>query len=115
MNQEFLPSFGVQIDETGVSRLQQILEQNRTLAEELPAAFDRAREAVTAFFRELSESSFSDTDLNAARVTEEQQGLTLQLSLDFTKPNKELSAFVKSAGKALNGSVKSFLQILNPC
>ena len=100
-DQEFLASFGVQIDESGVNRLQQILEQNRTLAEELAKAFDRARNAVISFFREFSESSFSGADLNAARVTEEQQGLTLPFSLDFTKANKELSAFVKSAGKAL--------------
>ena len=91
----------MQIDESGVSRLQQILEQNRTLAEELAAAFERARNAVISFFRELSESSFSGAELNVARVTEEQQGLTLPFSLDFTKANKELSAFVKSAGKAL--------------
>ena len=66
-DQEFLASFGVQIDESGVNRLQQILEQNRTLAEELAKAFDRARNAVISIFREFSESSFSGADLNAAR------------------------------------------------
>ena len=53
--QEFLASFGVEIDEYGVQRLQDALEQNRELAEELAAAFDRARESVQAFFSELSE------------------------------------------------------------
>ena len=30
-NQEFLASFGVEIDESGVSRLQAVLEENRAL------------------------------------------------------------------------------------
>ena len=34
-DQEFLASFGVDIDETGVSRLQQILTENQTLAKSL--------------------------------------------------------------------------------
>ena len=51
--QEFLASFGVEIDEPGVPRLQVALEQNRELAEELAAAFNRAREAVQAFFADL--------------------------------------------------------------
>ena len=32
-SQEFLASFAVDIDEAGVSRLQQVLEENRTLAD----------------------------------------------------------------------------------
>jgi hypothetical protein len=32
-DQEFLASFGVEIDESGVARLQAALEENRTLAE----------------------------------------------------------------------------------
>ena len=37
-DQEFLASFGVDIDESGVSRLQQILTENKTLAERLGAS-----------------------------------------------------------------------------
>ena len=36
---EFLASFKVEIDDTGVERLQDALSQNRALAEELAAAF----------------------------------------------------------------------------
>ena len=36
-DQQFLASFGVDIDESGVSRLQKILAENRTLADSLPA------------------------------------------------------------------------------
>ena len=36
-DQQFLASFGVDIDESGVSRLQKILVENRTLADSLPA------------------------------------------------------------------------------
>ena len=37
--QEFLASYGVQIDEAGVARLQAILEGNRDLAEKLAAIY----------------------------------------------------------------------------
>ena len=36
-DQQFLASFGVDIDESGVSRLQKILAENRTLADSLSA------------------------------------------------------------------------------
>ena len=60
-DQEFLASFGVEIDETGVLRLQEELTKNRALAEELASAFDAARESVQSFFEEpntLSSSGF---------------------------------------------------------
>ena len=98
--QEFLASFGVEIDESGVARLQVALEQNRELAEELAAAFDRAREAVQSFFRDLSEVSIPNMD-SAARVTEQQEGISIPFSLDFTKATQELNAFFKTASKSL--------------
>ena len=45
-DQQFLASFGVDIDESGVSRLQKILAENRTLAESLSASFDVASFSV---------------------------------------------------------------------
>ncbi len=45
-DQQFLASFGVDIDESGVSRLQKILAENRTLAESLAASFDAASFSV---------------------------------------------------------------------
>ncbi len=101
MMQEFLASFGVQIDESGVNRLQQALEKNRSLAEELASAFDRARQAVDSFFASLSDTAILELGTGSARVTEEQQGISLPFSLDFTKANQELQAFMKSAGKNL--------------
>ena len=100
-DQEFLASFGVQIDESGVNRLQQALEKNRSLAEELASAFDRARQAADAFFASLSDTAIPELGTGSARVTEEQQGIALPFSLDFTKANKELQAFMKTAGKNL--------------
>ena len=41
-SQEFLASFAVEIDEAGVSRLQQVLEENQDLAGEVAAAFEAA-------------------------------------------------------------------------
>ena len=45
-DQQFLASFGVDIDESGVSRLQKILAENRTLADSLAASFDVASFSV---------------------------------------------------------------------
>ncbi len=50
-DQEFLASFGVEIDESGLDRLQKALKENRTLAEQLASAFDSARNAIGEFFR----------------------------------------------------------------
>ncbi len=44
--QEFLASFAVEIDEAGVSRLKQVLEENRELADEAAAAFEAAAAAA---------------------------------------------------------------------
>ena len=52
-SQEFLASFAVDIDEGGVSRLQQVLEENRDLAEEVASAF----EAATAAIREYEKAA----------------------------------------------------------
>ena len=49
-DQEFLASFGVEIDESGLLRLQEALTKNRALADDLAAAFNRAQEAMTSFF-----------------------------------------------------------------
>ena len=99
-DQEFLASFGVEIDESGVVRLQAALEENRTLAEKLAAAFSRARESVQAFFRDLNEISLPGLGSGKASVTEEPAGMNVPISLDFTKANKELAAFLKEATKA---------------
>ena len=99
-DQEFLASFGVEIDESGVERLQTALAKNRELAEELAAAFDRARESVQSFFRDLNEISLPGLGSGKASVTEEPAGMNIPVSLDFTKANKELAAFLKEATKA---------------
>ena len=52
-SQEFLASFAVDIDEGGVTRLQEILSQNRDLANEVAAAF----EAATAAIREYQQAA----------------------------------------------------------
>ncbi len=48
-DQEFLASFGVEIDEAGVTRLQTGLEQNRDLADAVAAAFSAATAAIQEY------------------------------------------------------------------
>lgn len=54
-SQEFLASFGVEIDESGVTRLQTVLSENRDLANEVAAAF----QAATAAIREYEKAAAS--------------------------------------------------------
>ena len=101
-DQEFLASFGVEIDETGLLRLQEALTKNRTLADDLTAAFNRAQEAMTSFFESMTEISMPTLDFGSGGIAgEASHGLNIPFSLDMTKANRELNAFFKEAGKNL--------------
>ena len=101
-DQEFLASFGVEIDETGLLRLQEALTKNRTLADDLAAAFNRAQEAMTSFFDSMAEISMPTLDFGSGGIAgEATSGLSIPFSLDMTKANRELNAFFKEAGKNL--------------
>ena len=103
-DQQFLASFGVDIDESGVSRLQTILTENRILAESLSAAFDAASESVKAFRESISEefpTLFSGSGYG--NVTESLFGSTggLKIGLDMTGPKKEIASFTAGAKKPI--------------
>ncbi len=101
-DQEFLASFGVEIDETGLLRLQEALTKNRALADDLAAAFNRAQEAMTSFFDSMAEMSMPTLDFGSGGIAgEAASGLGIPFSLDMTKANRELNAFFKDAGKNL--------------
>ena len=101
-DQEFLASFGVEIDETGLLRLQEALTKNRTLADDLAAAFNRAQEAMTSFFESMTKISMPTLDFGSGGIAgEATSGLSIPFSLDMTKANRELNAFFKEAGKNL--------------
>lgn len=99
-SQEFLASFAVEIDEGGVSRLQEVLAGNRQLAEDLAAAFGAASEAIRAFTDELS----ALPGFSSAGITEEGfSGLGgLALGLDTAAAEKDLSAFLALAKKPVS-------------
>ena len=101
-DQEFLASFGVEIDETGLLRLQEALTKDRVLADDLAAAFNRAQEAMTSFFDSMAEMSMPTLDFGSGGIAgEAASGLGIPFSLDMTKANRELNAFFKEAGKNL--------------
>ncbi len=101
-DQEFLASFGVEIDETGLLRLQEALTKNRALADDLAAAFNRAQEAMTSFFDSMTEITMPTLDFGSGGIAgEASRGLSIPFSLDMTKANRELNAFFKEAGKNL--------------
>ena len=103
-DQQFLASFGVDIDEAGVSRLQKILAENRTLGDNLAAAFDAASESVKAFRESLSEdfpTLFSGSGFG--NVTENLFGdyTGLKIGLNMTEPKKEIASFTADAKKPI--------------
>ena len=103
-DQQFLASFGVDIDESGVNRLQKILAENRTLAESLSASFDVASESVKAFRESISEdfpTLFSGSGYG--NVTENLFGeyAGLKIGLNMTEPKKEIAAFTEDAKKPI--------------
>ena len=101
-DQEFLASFGVEIDETGLLRLQEALTKNRALADELAEAFGRAQEAMTSFFDSMAEMAMPTLGVGFGGITgEAASGLSIPFSLDMTRAYRELTAFIREAGKSL--------------
>ncbi len=103
-DQQFLASFGVDIDESGISRLQKILAENRTLAESLSASFNVASESVKAFRESISEdfpTLFSGSGYG--NVTENFFGeyAGLKIGLNMTEPKKEIASFTENAKKPI--------------
>ena len=97
-DQEFLASYAVEIDESGVSRLQAVLDGNRKLAEGLASAFASATAAIHAFREELGALP-SFTSGNGV-VTESLSGFGgLSLGLDTDRARQEMESFIALAKK----------------
>ncbi|MBR2660571.1 MAG: hypothetical protein IKE15_04135 [Clostridia bacterium] len=104
-SQEFLASFAVEIDESGVSRLQQVLEENRELAERLSAAFSSATAAIHTFAEELGILP----GLSSGGITSEgMSGFSgLTLGLDTSAAEQDLQSFIALAKKPVPLSVNA--------
>ena len=102
-DQEFLASFGVDIDESGVSRLQQILTENKTLGDNLAASFNAAAEGVRAFKESVSTDLPSLFGSGYGNVTETLFGSAggLKIGLNMTEPKKEIAGFTAEAKKEI--------------
>ena len=98
-DQEFLASFGVEIDESGLDRLQKALKENRSLAEQLASAFDSARNAVNEFFKQLSASTLPSGELSPYQRLMEmsEKGISFAMDLETSDADKTLKAFMESA------------------
>ena len=103
-DQEFLASFAVEIDESGVSRLQAVLEENRKLAEELAAAFTAASEAIHT----LAEDLGTLPGFSGGIAEEGFSGLGgITLGLDLTEAKKDLSSFMDQLKKPVKLSANA--------
>ena len=102
-DQEFLASFGVDIDESGVSRLQKILTENKTLGDSLAASFNAAAEGVKAFKESVSTDLPSLFGGGYGNVTENLFGSAggLKIGLNMTEPKKEIAGFTAEAKKPI--------------
>ena len=106
-DQEFLASFGVEIDESGLDKLQKALKQNRTLAEELASAFDTARDAVSEFFRQLSASTLPTGELSPYQrlMDLSEKGISFSMDLDVSDAEKKLDNFFLHAQQMFDTAV----------
>ena len=102
-DQEFLASFGVDIDESGVTRLQKILTENKTLGDSLAASFNAAAEGVKAFKESISTDLPSLFGGGYGNVTENLFGSAggLKIGLNMTEPKKEIASFTADAKKEI--------------
>ena len=106
-DQEFLASFGVEIDESGLDKLQKALVQNRTLAEELASAFDTARNAVGEFFRQLSASTLPTGELSPYQRLMElsEKGMSFSADLNVSDAEEKLDYFLLHAQQMFDTAV----------
>ena len=106
-DQEFLASFGVEIDESGLDKLQKALVQNRTLAEELASAFDTARDAVSEFFRQLSASTLPTGELSPYQRLMElsEKGISFSTDLNVSDAEEKLDHFFLHAQQMFDTAV----------
>ena len=104
-SQEFLASFAVEIDEAGVSRLQEILTSNMEMADSLAAAFGSDSSAIRSFTDALGElPGFS----SAGMVTEGFSGLGgLTLGLNTAAAEKDLQTFTALLKKPVSLSANA--------
>ena len=100
--QEFLASFAVEIDESGVRRLQEILEENRELAESLASAFQAAKSALAEFAAEAANVELPFENLFS------RQGDAEQPSENQVSRRGEAERQGKIATEAISGAVASF-------
>ena len=102
-DQEFLASFGVDIDESGVTRLQKILTENKTLGDSLAASFNAAAEGVKAFKESISTDLPSLFGGGYGNVTENLFGSAggLKIGLNMTEPKREIASFTADAKKEI--------------
>ena len=105
-DQEFLASFGVDIDESGLDRLQKALKENRTLAEQLASAFDSARNAVSEFFKQLSASTLPSGELSPYQRLMEmsEKGISFAMDLETTDADGTLNTFLQNAQQLFDGT-----------
>ena len=90
------------IDEGGVTRLQNILTQDKELADDLAASFEAAAAAVRDFVKEVSENLptlFSGEGHGV--TTENLSGAGLAIGLDFGQAQEDLDAFIQQAKKPI--------------
>ena len=99
-DQEFLASFAVEIDEAGVTRLQDILVENRKLADRLSASFAEASAAI----RTLSEDLGVLPDFSGRGITTEHPSGpgSFSLGLDLTRAFTELDRFTELVKQPLS-------------
>ena len=123
--QEMLVSYSVKIDESGVSRLHTLLDQNRKKAADTASAFDRAEKSIASFGKTLTDlmkrfpqggslvngflaSTFGGGGADSAgRGAWQPLFSTESKSSDTGQRNRELSRFASVLSESIRSSVST--------
>ena len=113
-SQEFLASFAVELDESGITRLQAALTDNRQLAEDLSAAFASAASGLSSLMAEVSSflpdlSGFVSTQNEAADAANQASEAISSLAAAYAAlssaiPSDSLSLDFSDGGDSSNES-----------
>ena len=113
-SQEFLASFAVELDESGITRLQSVLKDNRTLADALSAAFASAASGLSSLIAEVSKSipdlsAFVTAQNDAADAANQAREAISSLAAAYAAlsaaiPSDSLSLDFSSSGDTSNES-----------
>lgn len=100
-DENYVVSYGVNIDEAGADRLQKILSENDTLASSLAGSLASAATAIEEFRKKFSGTLSAPGGSDLGGLTNGGIDGGINLFLNTTEAEKDLDAFIRSASQPI--------------